>query len=57
MIRSTKFWLALGSFISAGVFLALGYIGEQTWKELLIWILGLYGAGNVAATWAHTRRE
>lgn len=57
MIRSTKFWLALGSFISAGVFLALGYIGEQTWKELLIWILGLYGAGNVAATWAHTRKE
>lgn len=52
-MRQTKFWLSVSAFLVGSVFLYLGVINEETWKQVLIWIFGLYGASNVTATFAH----
>lgn len=51
--RQTKFWIAVVIFATASAFRVLGYIGEDVWLQVVIWVFALYGAGNVAATWAH----
>ncbi|MGH2604249.1 MAG: hypothetical protein ACRDJ9_33290 [Dehalococcoidia bacterium] len=54
-LRQTKFWLAAGVFVAAAVFLVIGRIDQETWREVVLWMLGLYGAANIGATFTHGR--
>lgn len=49
--QQTKLLFALMAFATATMLLLWGFIDEHVWKEIVIFTLGIYAAGNVAATW------
>lgn len=45
---SRKWLLAVAAFLASVAFFALGRLTADQWISLTTWVLGLYGASNVA---------
>lgn len=49
-----KFYLSILILVAFGIFVVLGIMPVTEYKDLAIWVLGLFSAGNVVQKFAAT---
>lgn len=49
-----KFYLSILILVVFGIFVGLGLMPVTEYKDLAIWVLGLFSAGNVVQKFAQT---